>query len=219
MQHPRSVSRSCCMMTGIALTLLGGVRVAPGCAVAHALGATDELASVSDQPSHQRSNPHDEELVRVLDQGCWGRAHIEAARRLLRHGASIRTQGKHGATVLMLAARNGDFALMKAALDGGVDVNARSQGGWTALMHVMRSRNKDMVRTLLRAGADVNAQDAWGRTPLMFAAHFKFRGGINLLLSHGADINARNKRGHTVLAYTDEHPGLTRLLKEHGAKE
>jgi serine/threonine-protein phosphatase 6 regulatory ankyrin repeat subunit B len=120
----------------------------------------------------------------------------------------------------MFAAKAGDVRLMQAALKGGVDVNARTEEGGAALMYVMSSRDPQKVRLLLDAGAEVNIADTrYGRTPLMDAAHFKFRDGIKLLLARGAEINARNKNGRTVLAYTDGHPGITRLLGQHGARE
>jgi ankyrin repeat protein len=119
----------------------------------------------------------------------------------------------------MLAARNGDLALLERALQAGINVNSRSATGQTPLMEVAPSRNAECVRALIAAGADVNAQDSAGRTPLMWAAEFQFRGGLNLLLSHGADVNARNRKGQTVLAYIGRHPGLIRLLRSHGARQ
>jgi hypothetical protein len=140
-------------------------------------------------------------------------------RHLLRQGADIRTSGQHGATVLMFAACAGDLSLMKAALKGGVDVNARTDSGWTALMNVMCLRNEEKLRLLLDFGADVNAKDDGGRTALMLAVSFKFRNGINIMVARGADSHAKNSKGYSAPAYTDGHPGITRLLREQGATD
>jgi ankyrin repeat protein len=156
-------------------------------------------------------------LARVLQRGKWTAADVAYVRRLLHRGESIRTTAPRGVTLLMFAAKAGDLSLVRAALAGGVDVRARTDQGWTALHYVMSSRSEEKLRALLNAGADVGAADRGGRTPLMLATHFKFREGIRMLLTRGARIDARNRNGRTVLAYTDDHPGVTALLLNHGA--
>ena len=169
------------------------------------------------------ANPSDSglsALARVLQRGRWTGSDVAYVQRLLQRGESIHTQTPRGVTVLMFAAKAGDVRLMRAVLKGGVDVNARTEEGRTALMYAVSSRDPHKVRLLLDAGAEVNIADTrYGRTPLMDATHFKFRDGIKLLLARGAEINARNKNGRTVLAYTDGHPGITRLLRQNGARE
>jgi uncharacterized protein len=156
-------------------------------------------------------------LARVLQRGKWTAADLAYVRRLLHRGESIRTTTPRGVTVLMFAAQAGDLSLLRASLAGGVEVGARTDQGWTALHYAMSARSEEKLRALLNAGAEVNAADAGGRTPLMLAAHFKFRGGIGMLLAWGARIDARNRGGGTVLAYTDNHSGITALLLKHGA--
>jgi len=160
------------------------------------------------------------ELVRILEKGGkWTSSDRDSVRSLIRSGTSIRTRSPRGVTVLMFAARAGDLAMMRAAIEGAVDVNARTVDDLTALWFVMSSRDANRVQLLLDAGANVDAVDSYGRTPLMMATHFKFRGGINRLLSRGANIHSRDHKGHTVLAFTDGHPGITRLLQVAGARE
>jgi ankyrin repeat protein len=182
-----------------------------------AIGAA--IAAVSPgfaNPSYSGLSP----LTRILERGGkWTARDVARAKHLLRAGESIRTRTPRGMTVLMLAAKAGDLTLVRAALKGGVDVNARTQEGLTALWLAMASRDPQKVRLLLDAGADVDAVDSYGRTPLMMATTFRFREGARLLLARGADVNARNRNGHTALAYTEGHPGLTRLLVAHGACE
>jgi ankyrin repeat protein len=170
-------------------------------------------------PAQTTESP-DAELAGILRRGGkWTAAHVRSVDRLLREGASIRTRGPQGVTVLMFGANVGGAELMRKAFKGGVDVNAQTQGGLTALWYAMSSRNEERVRLLLDAGAEVDPVDSYGRTPLMMATNFKFRAAINLLLARGANPNARNKKGYTALAYTDGHPGITRLLREKGVKE
>jgi ankyrin repeat protein len=158
-------------------------------------------------------------LARELDDRPFTARGIESIRRVVRQGASTRTKSKDGWTVPMAAAMVGDPSLLKQVLDGGGDPNARAWDGTTALMWVMVSRNPQKVSTLLAAGADPNAKDHIGRTPLMFAAEFEFTAAARILLNSGAVTGARNSNGHTALAYAAGHPGLVRLLKQHGARE
>jgi ankyrin repeat protein len=161
-------------------------------------------------------------LAKILDRGKWTTDDRTSARELLRRGADPKSVGpKRGITVLMFAARLGEMGAMNTALKAGADVNARTRDGadLTALWFAAGSRNEKTLRRLLDAGAEVDPVDSYGRTPLMMATNFKFRAGIELLLARGANIRARNKSGRTVLAYTDHHPGITRLLQEHGAVE
>lgn len=172
------------------------------------------------QPAQARENPTPTAaLVQTLERGEWGRASVAAARQALRRGADARARSRQGVTALMFAARSGDLPLMRAVLRAGVDINAQTLWGQTALGYVMASRDVERVRFLLDHGARIDLADTEGRTPLMMATHFKFREGIELLLRRGARVNARNARGHTVLAYTDSHPGITRLLRARGAVE
>lgn len=176
---------------------------------------TAQAAPAAAQPAGSPSRA----LARVLDRGKWSRTDVENARRAFLAGASLRTQGSRGVTTLMFASRSGDLALMRRALRAGVEVNARTPGGLTALWYAMATRDTQKVRLLLDHGARVDHTDSDGRTPLMHATHFKFRGAIELLVARGAKVNARNDKGFTALAYTDAHPGITNLLRQHGAVE
>jgi serine/threonine-protein phosphatase 6 regulatory ankyrin repeat subunit B len=118
-----------------------------------------------------------------------GAGHLEAASLLLRQGADITLRKPNGMTVLDIAAsreherlfplllrerffaaaRLGEFEMLAAILDEGVDVNARSFQGWTALMMAAVNGHLDATRILLNAGADLNAQDERGWDALSLA--------------------------------------------------
>ena len=158
-----------------------------------------------------------DELTRLLKKGDLDRSEIAAVHSLLRRGASIHTKCDDGSNVLMIAAASRDLPLLREALRQGVSVNSRDRIGHTPLLYGIYGRDEACVRMLLAAGSDVEARDYQGRSALMLATEFRFRDGINLLIAYGADINRRNGKGHTALVYTGGHPGLTRLLKQHGA--
>jgi outer membrane protein assembly factor BamB len=62
---------------------------------------------------------------------------------------------------LFAAARAGDPARVKAALDKGADVNARTRYGATALTYAADRGALDVVKLLVERGADINAVDAF----------------------------------------------------------
>ncbi|KAK4124843.1 ankyrin [Parathielavia appendiculata] len=120
----------------------------------------------------------------------------------------------------------------------GVDVNAtynpdgfcyRLRRG-TAL-HILASGANfwqvEALEYLLSKGADIKARNADGMTPLLAAIDKSWPDGfwreetVCVLLKHGADVNATARKlsgvtGRSALEMSG-HPGVTRLLLEHGA--
>ena len=93
---------------------------------------------------------------------------------------------------LWAAARAGDVARVKKALDDGADVNAGTRYGATALTFAADKGHLDVVKLLLDRGADVNAQDTFYR---MRAADMAMMNNhvavVRLLLERGSK-NAGN---------------------------
>ena len=90
----------------------------------------------------------------VVTAALWGQT--GAVRELARMGADPDAQ-EHGATALMLAARNGDGATVSALLDLGatVDLDPDDERWYpTALMYAVEHGHEECTRLLLAAGAD-----------------------------------------------------------------
>lgn len=107
----------------------------------------------------------------------------------------------HGhTTVLHLACRGMNLAMVNLLLAQGCDVNAIDSSGRTALHAACKASyaSPDILRTLLEHGAKINALDKLGRSPLMEACGNLSIDNIRLLVSHGADVNLRDK--------LDRHP-------------
>lgn len=89
---------------------------------------------------------------------------------------------------LWKAAREGDLAGVRAALEAGVDVNAATPYGATALSFACDRGHLSIVTTLLEAGGDPNVKDTfYGATPLTWARtneHFEV---LTALLAAGAE--------------------------------
>jgi ankyrin repeat protein len=113
---------------------------------------------------------------------------------LLNAGARPSAANQSGATPMLLAATNGDAAILDRLIRAGADPNAPlSQTGDTALMMAARTGKVDAVQVLLDHGARVNAKEAWGgTTALMWAVSERHPEVTKLLVEHGADVNAKS---------------------------
>lgn len=145
----------------------------------------------------------------------------EAALYLLRRGADISAVDSVGSNILHYCAEcdraNGPgpanpdlLAVMRAALDGGVDLEARAQSNpfaappFTPLLLAASCNRAHLVNFLVAAGADVNARDENDCTPLLFAVSNCSLAMFETLLGAGADIHAVNEEGGVLQRY----PGL-----------
>ena len=116
-----------------------------------------------------------------------------------------------GATPFLLAAMDGNFAVMQALAAAGADLRLATEQGTTPLMaasglgrvpaetRVTEGESLEAVRFLLRHGADVNAANGDGRTALHGAAHVRSDLLVQLLVDHGAEVRAGDRRGITPL--------------------
>ncbi len=88
---------------------------------------------------------------------------------------------------LHAAARAGDLAAVKAAVEKGADVNTRTEYGATALSYACDRGHVEVVRFLIERGANVNRADTFYQsTPLTWAAFNGHSEVVKLLLEHGA---------------------------------
>lgn len=108
---------------------------------------------------------------------------------LLASGANVRATTRIGdLTPLLVAAKNGNPAVIGALLKAGADVNMVSSDGMSPLMATAVSGNAESVKILIDAKAAVNLRErAHGQTALMFAAAEGRDQVITALLKGGAD--------------------------------
>ena len=116
-----------------------------------------------------------------------------------------------GATPFLLAAMDGNLAVMRALAAAGADLRLATEQRTTPLMaasglgrvpaetRVTEVRTLDAVRFLLGRDADINAANADGRTALHGAAHIRSDPLVQLLVDHGAEVRAGDRRGITPL--------------------
>jgi ankyrin repeat protein len=119
----------------------------------------------------------------------------ELAQTLLYAGANVKATTRINAyTPLLLAAKNGNAAVMAPLVKAGADINAPTSNGTTPLMYSAAAGSTEAVTTLLDAGAKVNATETYrGLTAIMFAAAADRTDVVNILAKHGADLKATTK--------------------------
>ncbi|HET7776599.1 MAG TPA: ankyrin repeat domain-containing protein [Azospira sp.] len=152
---------------------------------------------------------YDDMLRAVLDN------HTEEAIALLDRGMDPNTADAEGSTLLMLAARNGNEALVDQLILRRAKVAARNRYGDDALLLASFRGYLPVVKLLVAGGAPLNRSEGW--PPLAYAA---FNGQVEVmdyLLAKGADVNGASDNGTTALmvAARNGHIEAVRLLLKH----
>ena len=118
--------------------------------------------------------------------------------------------------VLHQAAKAGDVATLKAALDAGANVNELDGQGWTALMHAVNKGNVLIVESLVEVGADVDVQAPDGATALFMAAVLGQPKFIELLVKANADVSIQGPKGMTAVDVARLTLGESDTVRERG---
>lgn len=99
---------------------------------------------------------------------------------------------------MMLAALNGDLALVKLLIDKGAEVNKK---GWAPLHYAAANGHDDVAQLLIDNSAYLDAESPNGTTPLMLAARGNHITTAKVLLDAGADSRVKNQLGMTALDF------------------
>lgn len=136
--------------------------------------------------------------------------------QLLQRGMDVNTSDPMGNTLLMLAARNGDFQTLELLLRNRANVLKQNKYKDTALMLSAYQGNLQCVTALVEAGAEIDP-DGW--TPLIYAAFEGHAGIVRYLLTLNIDIDAQSDTGITALMAASRHNHLeiVKILLEHEA--
>lgn len=140
-------------------------------------------------------------------------------------------------TLLMIAADNGHFTLVKTLLSRGADVNLQDGKDQSALLYAVRtgqeilatgddSRRRSynqIVDKLLGWGANPDLQDYKGNTPLMQAAMGGDTCMVRALLRHDAKIDLKNHQGDFAIKLAAEaehnpHADVVKMLSDEREK-
>jgi ankyrin repeat protein len=132
----------------------------------------------------------------VCTTNCQGdeyTAFLEAVLKLIKAGADVNlaaTGGSSpGCTPLLMTARHGNVAVMRALLDAGATVDAANNSSETPLFLASSRGNVEQARMLLEKGADIDRPNDKQATPLYIAAQNGHVEVMQLLVEKGANIN------------------------------
>merc|ERR1712100_918089 len=97
-----------------------------------------------------------------------------------------------------------NIEITKLLLAKGADLHIQNKNGDIALMYAALSGKPEIVELLLKEGAKPNTQNKNGNTALIIAAAQKSQGHtkiVKLLIKGGADPNTKNNDGYTALFF------------------
>jgi len=120
---------------------------------------------------------------------------LELVKALIHSGSHVSAATRLDAyTPILIAARNGNAAVLELLLNAGADAKAPTTNGASPLMLAAASGSADAAKMLLDHGADVNARERdRGETTLMFAAAANRASVIKILMQHSADSTIATK--------------------------
>ena len=148
-----------------------------------------------------------------------GGGHMDAARYLVAHGATVdlfsatglgdlnRLKKEFDKDPTSLQVKLNGCSLMYWAMDAAtvkflvahkVDVNDQGGNGITPL-HSVAQKSAEAAEALLENGANPNAQDKEGWTPLHNVLRLEKEDAIKVLIKHGADPTIKNNNGESPL--------------------
>ena len=144
-------------------------------------------------------------------------------RRLLNLGYNINVHGGRYGTALVVAASQGDEAMVRLLVNQGADVNCFGGLAFrSSLEAACSSGSEPIVRLLLNQGAQVNPkiQLQWAKHDTALQEACGYENLVRLLIESGADINAQaGGYGNALQAAAAKgHYAVTALLLDNGAK-
>ncbi|HTK29857.1 MAG TPA: ankyrin repeat domain-containing protein [Vicinamibacterales bacterium] len=177
---------------------------AAGAGLAEAVKAGDRAAVRALLKSGAEVNAPQPDGMTALHWAALG-ADGELTRLLIEAGANTKATTRLGGyTPLLLAARNGNAASVRALAEAGADPNAATTTGTTPLMLASASGSTEAVGALLEHGASVDAREGTsGQTAAGFAAAAGRAAVIRMLAAAHASLGVTSKVVD-LTAYTEE---------------
>lgn len=118
----------------------------------------------------------------------------DIARYLIQLGANVHVvDGRHGSTLLHIAANKENFGFATVLVDAGLSPNVEDFRGLTPLHIAIKNCHEYLVRYLLEHGADPNRVTRNGDSPLHLAARAGNIPIIQALIRKGALAQQNNK--------------------------
>ena len=135
------------------------------------------------------------------------KGHKDIVSLLLNEGCPIHVVDSEGASVLVLAAQQGQIYMIEMLAEQGLDVNKGDDEGRTPLHAAAAGGQLESVLTLLRLGGResmIKVADTFG-TPLHQAVAGGHKDMVSLLLNEGCPIHVVDSEGASVLHYAAQN--------------
>ena len=145
----------------------------------------------------------------ALHYACWG-GMMDAAKYLLKRGASVLAKSSFGYTPLVIAARSGMTDVVEhLLLYTSSEIDEGDINGCSALFHACWDGHRDVVRVLLKNGAKVSKADNRGRRAVDICKTRDIRELVQSV-GLGASRSRRRRQGRHEAAPTSPSPSPTR---------
>ncbi|MBN2718550.1 MAG: ankyrin repeat domain-containing protein [Deltaproteobacteria bacterium] len=157
----------------------------------------------------QRTDPHSARLHAAVVL-----ADLKTVRGLLKEGARPGFVDEQGQSSLMIAARDGNKAIVRILLKAGASVTQRDNAGRNALHYGAMGGNVSVIKMLSRYPELRKEKDAMGQIPLHLAAGHGHFGGTRALLE-AAQVGEVDQLGRSLMfhAYMGGNMSLIKYLK------
>jgi len=133
---------------------------------------------------------------------CSGDGGIREVSLFLAAGFSPDTRNKSGVPLLNIAARKGNWEILKLLIESGAQLDMQADDrGTSALLDSVMSRNIGMVKDLIKAGANLNIKSKGGQTALVVAVGAGDERMVEALLKAGADPEITDSMGVSARKY------------------
>ena len=149
---------------------------------------------------------------------CAGEGSIQEVSLFLDAGFSPDTRNKAGVPLLNIAARKGNWEILKLLVNSGAELNSQADDrGTSPLLDSVMSKNLDMVNALIEAGANLDIKSKDGQTALVVAVGAGDEKIVEVLLRAGADPDISDSMGVSARKYANlfHKSGITNLFKAH----
>ena len=135
---------------------------------------------------------------------CAGEGSIREVSLFLAAGFSADTRNKSGVPLLNIAARKGNWEILKLLIDCGAQLDMQADDrGTSPLLDSVMSKNLDMVNALIEAGANLDIKSKDGQTALVVAVGAGEGKIVEILLKAGADPDISDSMGVSARKYAN----------------
>ncbi|PVD33503.1 hypothetical protein C0Q70_04759 [Pomacea canaliculata] len=170
---------------------------------------------------------HNTSLLHCLAASYDGDNQINVCDLLMEKGLSAETEDHDGNTVLHLAAKAGNWDLVKHLLQKGATCRTLDSNGFSVLHRFVSdmniyadSRRLDVLDMILSSNVDVNAEDPRGNTAIQTAAKRQLLDIVDRLIDTVENFNTKDSDGFTLLlrlSQTPDNLSLCQHLVQEGA--